>query len=81
MQPEQWDPIIAEGKGRDLRGTIIMGGQDRFVPGTERLVSLLREADIACEFDVHPDMGHDYPADFKTQLSGLLAFALGEKPA
>jgi pimeloyl-ACP methyl ester carboxylesterase len=78
MEPEGWEPIIAEGKGRDLRGTVIMGGKDRFGPGTERLVELLRGVGIPCEFDIHPEMGHDYPADFKARLGALLALALGE---
>jgi predicted esterase len=79
LEPERWEPIIAEGEGRGLRGTVIMGGQDRrLAPGTERLVELLRGVGIPCKFEIHPDMGHDYPADFDARLGDHLAFALGE---
>ncbi len=76
--PELWEPIIEQAKGRDLRGYLIMGGQDRFVPGTERLVKLLGEAGIQHEFEVHPDMSHDYPSDFRERLDQMLAYVLDE---
>jgi predicted esterase len=76
ITPELWEPIVAKAKGRNLRGYVIMGGQDRFVPGTEHLVKLLGEAGIQHEFEVHPDMGHDYPPDFKDRLGKMLAYVL-----
>ena len=55
-----------------------MGGKDRFVPGTERLVKLMEKAGIQHQFEVHPNMGHDYPPDFKSRLDQMLAYVLGE---
>ncbi|NDJ75439.1 MAG: hypothetical protein GYB65_04195 [Chloroflexi bacterium] len=75
--PESWEPLIAQGQGRDLRVAMVMGGQDTFVPGTEKLVTMLREAGIPVELAVYPEMGHDYPADFARRLPDLLTFALG----
>lgn len=74
--PELWEPIVKLAKGRNLRGYVIMGGQDRFVSGTKHLVKLLDEAGIKHEFEVHPDMGHDYPPDFKNRLDQMLPYVL-----
>jgi predicted esterase len=77
-ETELWEPIIAEGKGRDLRGYVILGRQDQFAPGTEKLVELLHGVGIACELEAHPGMGHDYPADFNERLNEILAFVLNK---
>jgi predicted esterase len=73
-EPERWEPIIAQGQGRGLHIHVIMGGQDeRFVPGTEKLVDMLHEAGISCELETHEEMGHDYPPDFADRLPERLA--------
>jgi dienelactone hydrolase len=72
-EPDLWEPIVAQGANRDLRGLVIMGEQDRFTAGTERLVTLLTEAGIDVEFERHAGLGHDYPAGFGDRLPQILA--------
>lgn len=72
-EPERYAPLIAASNGRDLRARVIVGGQDQYAPGGQRLAAMLSEAGISCELELHPEMGHDYPADFRDRLPGLLA--------
>jgi dienelactone hydrolase len=71
--PDLWGPTIEEASGRDLRGYVIVGGQDPSLEGGKALVALLRAAGIPCELEEHPAMGHDYPADFPDRLHGILS--------
>jgi dienelactone hydrolase len=71
--PDLWGPIIEQARGRDLRGYVIVGGQDASLEGGQTLATLLRAAGIPCELEEQPDMGHDYPADFPDRLHGILS--------
>lgn len=72
LAPEKWDPIIAGAANKALRGLIITGGQDRFDPGGRALSRRLKDAGIDHAFEGIPDMGHDYPPDFKARLLDFL---------
>lgn len=76
-EPDQWEPIIAQGHGRDLRGLVIMGEMDRFTAGTERMVELLKDAGVRVKFERHAELGHDYPAGFAERLPQILAGLVG----
>jgi dienelactone hydrolase len=75
--PASWDSVLETAAGRDLRGYVIVGGQDTHGEGGKTLVEKLRAADFAVELAVYDDMGHDYPPDFGVRLPEMLAFVLG----
>ncbi|MBN1562403.1 MAG: hypothetical protein JXA10_01080 [Anaerolineae bacterium] len=79
-EPELWQPVVEAAKEakRDVRGYVIIGGQDQFEDETDQLIAMLHEAGIPCEREFHADMGHDYPADFKARVGELVKSVLGK---
>lgn len=76
-EPDKWVPLIEASQGRGLRGYLVVGEQDIFCyEGTLALAELLRSRDFPCELEVHPNLGHDFPADFQQSLSRALEFIL-----
>jgi predicted esterase len=68
-------PLIEARQGRKLRGYIVVGDQDD--PSyriSQEIVALLRSHDIACELEVHPNLGHVFPPAFDESLAKALDF-------
>lgn len=64
---------------RGVRGYILIGEEDsQFLPQVQEAVALLRSRGMACELDVRPGLGHDYPEDFAAVLRRALAFVTGD---
>jgi predicted esterase len=73
--PDKWVPLVEAGRGRGLRGYLIVGEQDVFCcDGTQTLAALLGSQGIPCELEVHPDLGHDFPPEFEQSLTRALQF-------
>lgn len=60
-----------------LRGYIIIGDQDFSYREAREVAQRLKAAGIACELEVHPDMGHAHPPDFDQSLKRALGFMQG----
>lgn len=70
---ESWMPLVQQAKGLGLHGTVIVGEQDaECFMGARALAELLDSEGIACDLQVIPGLGHDYPADFGSRLERAL---------
>lgn len=73
--PKTWQPLIDEAKGRGLRGIITLGEEDRAIPreSLQKLVKMLNDGGIPCEFIEYPGLGHWYPPDFADLMASFIA--------
>lgn len=62
-----------------IHGAVLIGGGDRQRAETEALVDELRNAGAIINFEVVPDLGHSYPADFEQRLPGLISQLVGDR--
>jgi len=70
-------PLMAPAAARGLRGWILAGELE---PGLEQIVRLHQELtlhDVACDLEVVPQLGHEFPEDFATRLPRAIDFVLG----
>lgn len=74
-EPETWQPLIEEAKGRDLRGIITLGEEDMAIPreSLQKLVRMLNDGGIPCKFLEYPGLGHWYPPDFAAKVTSFRA--------
>jgi predicted esterase len=75
-EPDKWQPLIENAKNRDLSGMIILGEEDMAVPheSIQKLVKMLNDGGIPCQFIEYPSLGHWYPPDF---VDILISFIKG----
>jgi predicted esterase len=72
------EPYLETARSNGIRGYIVMGlrepsdGQELM----RRTAAFLRENDIPCVLDEHPDVGHAFPLDFPLVLDKALSFLL-----
>jgi predicted esterase len=72
-------PLLAGRPGRKLRGYIVVGDQDHpCYQISQEIAALLQSHDIACELEVHPNLGHVFPPAFDDSLAKGLDFILQE---
>ncbi len=71
---DKWPSLIEEAKNRDLRGMIILGEEDEAVPreSIQKLVKMLNDGGIPCQFIDYPGLGHWYPPDFTDILTNFI---------
>ncbi|MFX1516932.1 MAG: alpha/beta hydrolase [Promethearchaeota archaeon] len=71
---EKWQTLIKSRKKRDLRGMIILGEKDEAVPheNIKKLVKMLNDGNIPCQFIEYPNLGHWYPPDFADILTSFI---------
>jgi len=71
---EKWQPLIQSTKKRNLRGMIILGEEDQAVPheSIKKLVKMLNDGGIPCQFIEYPNLGHWYPPDFADILTSFI---------
>ncbi len=73
-EPETWQPLIDEAKGRDLRGIITWGEEDKAITreSLQKLTKMLNDGGIPTKFIEYPGLGHWYPRDFTKILDSLI---------
>jgi dienelactone hydrolase len=65
------------GEAHGLRGYIIVGKEDDVCYEiSPTLAEHLRAHGIPCELEVHPELGHEHPADFEKSLARALEYIL-----
>jgi len=71
---DKWQSLIKITKNRDLRGMIILGEEDKAVPheSIKKLVKMLNDGGIPCQFIEYPGLGHWYPPDFADILTSFI---------
>jgi predicted esterase len=63
-------------KDRPVRGYLIAGGRDPRGEFFKQTCEILREHDIPCHMEYHPELGHEFPPDFEKSLEKALKFLL-----
>jgi len=59
-----------------LKGVIIMGDKDSFLPKINTLLEGMVERGFNCKIDVVPNLGHEFPSDFEKRLESATNFLL-----
>lgn len=69
---------VEKARERGIIGCIIVGDKDLLYPQVREFAETLRVAGVNCSLQVHPGLGHAYPATFRDDLRRALgAFASG----
>src|SRR5439155_9204221 len=61
---------------RGLKGVVIMGEKDAFLPKVKMLLEGMIERGFNCKIDVVKNLGHEFPADFEKRLELATNFLL-----
>ena len=61
---------------RGLKGVIIMGNEDAFLPKIKTLLEGMVERGFNCKIDVVQNLGHEFPVDFERRLESATNFLL-----
>jgi dienelactone hydrolase len=61
-----------------LKGALIMGDKDPFLPKVKMLLEGMVERGFDCKIDVVQNLGHEFPSDFEKRLESAANFLLGE---
>ncbi len=66
------------GTARDcpVRSYLVAGGRDPRHEFFKQTCEILREHDIPCRMEDHPELGHEFPPDFEKSLEKALKFLL-----
>ncbi|HEV2120988.1 MAG TPA: hypothetical protein VGS11_12900 [Candidatus Bathyarchaeia archaeon] len=59
-----------------LKGVIIMGDRDPFLPKIKKLLEGMVERGLNCKIDVVQNLGHEFPTDFERRLESSTNFLL-----
>ncbi len=59
-----------------MRGYLVAGGRDPHYETFKKIQALFLENAIPCEMEDHPELGHEFPADFEKSLAKGLKFLL-----
>jgi predicted esterase len=70
-------PLMQPAAARGLRGWILGGEREPSLEHVERLHRELILHGLACQLDVVPALGHEFPDDFPTRLASAIHFVLG----
>jgi predicted esterase len=62
---------------RGLKGVIIMGDKDAFLPKIRLLLEGMVERGLDCKIDVVQNLGHEFPTDFDKRLESATNFLIG----
>jgi dienelactone hydrolase len=62
---------------RGLKGVVIMGDKDAFLPKVRMLLKGMNERGFNCKIDVVQNLGHEFPVDFERRLESATNFLLG----
>ncbi|MGD2092298.1 MAG: dienelactone hydrolase family protein [Candidatus Aminicenantes bacterium] len=67
----------AKAAEKGVKGYIISGEKDDFLPEQEEIIKILKEADFPYQMEVMPGMYHWFPSDFGKQLDLAIEDVLG----
>jgi predicted esterase len=68
-------PLIEAGRRHRLRAYLIASQRDAACYAiAQRLAAMLPPHGVACELELHPDLGHDFPPQFERSLTSGLDF-------
>ncbi len=65
--------VGARGEAR-RRGYVVVGRQDPLYERARQMVDVLNRHGLACEIEVHDDLGHEFPPHFERTLAHALQF-------
>ena len=70
-------PLLEAPREPPLRGYLVASQRDAYCYGVaQKLAELLPPHGIACELELHPDLGHDFPPEFERSLIKGLNFIM-----
>ena len=61
---------------KGLKGVVIMGEEDAFLPKIKMLLERMIERGFNCKIDVVQNLGHEFPNDFEKRLESATNFLL-----
>ncbi|HJZ49711.1 MAG TPA: hypothetical protein VKE41_21185 [Roseiflexaceae bacterium] len=68
-------PLLEAPREHPLRAYLVASQRDEYCYAVaQKLAELLPQHDIACELELHPDLGHDFPPEFERSLIKGLDF-------
>ena len=73
---EAFASFIRTKEVRGLKGVIIMGDKDPFLPKVKMLLDGMLERGFNCKIDVVHNLGHEFPSDFEKRLESATHFLL-----
>ena len=76
--PEGLAQLAQSAAQRGLRGILIIGEHDHFLPATEKFWTYACAAGLPCELRKIPGLGHDFPEDFPAELKTALDFLFSQ---
>jgi predicted esterase len=59
-----------------IKGYFVTGGKDHTLDKTKAIQNILKENNIQFGEEVHPDLGHEFPADFEPSFDKAVKFIL-----
>jgi predicted esterase len=68
------DALLHSARESGVRGYIVAGGKDLRHESFVKLTALLKENNIPCVLEDHPEIGHEFTADFTASLEKGLRF-------
>lgn len=66
-------------QAKHIRGYYISGEKDHTLDTAKEIRRVLKENNIAFADESHPDLGHEFPADFGASFEKAVEFILGEE--
>ena len=73
---EEFASFIRAKDVRGLKGVVIMGEKDAFLPKIKMLLEGMIERGFSCKIDVVQNLGHEFPVDFERRLESATNFLL-----
>lgn len=65
---------VLASKAKEVRGYFVTGGKDHTLERAREVQAALKEHGVSFEEEFHPDLGHEFPADFETSFNSALEF-------
>jgi predicted esterase len=78
---EPQDLLAPAQTAKDVRGYFVIGENDDSLQRTRQIQAILKQNRIPYEEEVHPNLGHEFPADFGASLDRALQFILEGQPS
>ena len=76
-RPDSLTPQTEQTKS--VRGYFITGGRDHTLENASQVKNVLKENKIPFAEEVHPDLGHEFPADFAASFDKAIDFIFTER--
>jgi predicted esterase len=72
------NPADFAGKGTAVRGYFVTGEKDQTLDRAREIQNVLKQNNVPFIEEVHPDLGHDFPADFERAFDQAIDFIFKE---